>query len=267
MWERHWRLSGDPFLGPRTPFVKTAGHEEAFARLVAAIESGQRLAVLRAGEGMGKSAVLARAWQETRGPQRRFARVVGPLDGADLFARLAAGLGANVSGRPTRPGAWKALSEALKLCRWQDLHAVLVIDDAHELVADADRRDLARLARLEPAPGCRLTVVQSVCEAPDGGSEAADSPYQPAWQLRIGIPPLTRSETERYVAEKLAAAGRTEPAFTPRALARLHELSGGVPRGIDHLGSLALMAGAVRGLEVIPLDVISGVALECGTAA
>ena len=64
--------------------------------------------------------------------------------------------------------------------------------------------------------------------------------------------------------ESLRAAGRAEPTFTPRALNVLHACSGGVPRGVARLGSLALMAGAVRGLEMITPEIIEGVALECG---
>jgi type II secretory pathway predicted ATPase ExeA len=87
----------------------------------------------------------------------------------------------------------------------------------------------------------------------------------PPWQLAIRIPALTRSETARYLDEKLAAAGRPETVFTPRALSRLYDISGGIPRGIDRLGSLALMAGAARGLEMITPEVVTGVAAECST--
>ena len=256
MWTRHWRLSGDPFLGPGSAYVPTSGHEEAIARLVATVESGQRLAVLRAGEGFGKSVALSRLLAETRSPQRRFARVSAPMDGTDLLAGLASGLGGRVSPRDGRSAAWRALADAVRLCRWQKLHAVLVVDDAQFLDDEADRRDLERLTHLDPHPATRLTVVQSFREP----EVERDSP---AWHLAIRIPALTRSETDRYVAEKLAAAGRDEPSFTPRALGRLHEVSGGVPRGIDRLGSLALMAGAARRLEIVTPDVIDGVVPEC----
>ena len=79
----------------------------------------------------------------------------------------------------------------------------------------------------------------------------------------IRLPALTRSEAEQYLAAKLAAAGRDEPTFTPRALNRLHACSLGIPRGLDRLASLALMAGALRGLEIVTPDLIEGVTQEC----
>ena len=96
-----------------------------------------------------------------------------------------------------------------------------------------------------------------------GRGPAEGMPDPGPWGLAIRLQPLTRSEAERFLTAKLAAAGRDEPAFTPRAITRLHALSAGVPRGLDRLASLALMAGAVRRLEMIPAEVVEGVAREC----
>lgn len=265
VWTRHWRLANDPFLGPGAPYVRTSGHDEAVARLVESIESCRRLAVIRAGAGFGKSVVVSRALGETRGPRRRSARVVGPVDGAAMMAALAAGLGVRAPAPAGRSAAWKALTDAVRLARWQDFQTVLVVEDAQFLVDEADRRDLQRLTHLDPHQSGRLTVVLSFLERDDpwriDDVPGAENP--PSWELVIGLPALTRTETARYVREKLASAGRDEAAFTPRALSALHELSGGVPRGIDRLGSLALMAAAVRRLEMVTPDVLHGVAHEC----
>jgi type II secretory pathway predicted ATPase ExeA len=80
--------------------------------------------------------------------------------------------------------------------------------------------------------------------------------------LAIGLERITRSEAETYVEAKLSAAGCAEHIFTPRALTRLHCWSEGVPRGIDQLATLSLMAGALNGLEVVSPDVVDGVALR-----
>jgi type II secretory pathway predicted ATPase ExeA len=259
-------LTSDPFLGAGAPYVPTSGHEEAVARLAETIECGQRLAVLRAGSGMGKSAVVARAIATTRAPNRRFARVNGPVDGLTMLIGLASGLRTPVARDATRPAAWSALTDALRLCRWQRIQPVLVVDDAHLLDDPAGLRDLRRLAHLDPSPSSLLTVVLAWLDPDDHDASAGcelTPPPAPAWQLAIGLTPLTRTETARFVAEKLAAAGRTEPAFTPPALDRLHELSGGIPRGIDRLGSLALMAGAWRGAERVTPEVVDGAAGEC----
>ncbi len=157
----------------------------------------------------------------------------------------------------SRTLAWRALAEAVRLCHWQKCHVILLIDDAHALSEPTDRLDLSRLVHLDPHPSARLTVIQSI--------RATDEPPIPPadWLLAIRIPPLTCSETHRYITTKLEAAGRTEPAFGPRALVRLHDLSGGSPRAIDRLATLALRGAAASGLERVPPDLIDAVALEC----
>ncbi len=258
MWKRHWRLTRDPFLDGAPPFVRTAPHREAVARFVHTIESGQRRAIVQAAPGRGKTVVLARALAETRSPARRAALVSSPTDGISLLSTLAERLGIRAAPGADRASAWKALTDAVRLCRWQRLQVVLAIDDAQDLIAPTDRLDLDRLVHLDPHPESRLTVLAAF-RTSEEDEEARTSP----WDLLIRLPALTRSETEQYVAAKLAAAGRAEPTFTPRALHRLHAVSAGVPRGVDRLASLALMAGAVRGLEMVSPEIVEGVAREC----
>lgn len=261
MWLSHWKLTRDPFATNAAPYVATPTHEEAVARVVHAIESCQRSAVVRADAGLGKSFLLNRALAETRGPSRRVAHASGPLDGASLFTALAESLGTRVSAGASRATAWRALAQAVRLERWQRSHVILVVDDVHLLTTSDDRSDLERLAHLESSPTARFTVVTA------GRPPDERLPVAAPWDLTIRLSPLTRTEAEQFVVAKLALAGRTEPTFTPRALTRLHAGAEGIPRGLDRLGSLALMAGAMRGLEIITPDVIDGVTRECALPA
>lgn len=259
MWREHWRLSFDPFQpGPQTPFVGVPGHQEALARVLDAIENGQRQALVRGERGIGKSLMLTKALESSRSPSRRFARVSCPPDTTTLFALIATRLG-----RPTRPeagraAAWKALQDALLLCRIQRQHAVVIVDDADELLAPEPRADLERLVRADTHGTSRLSVILA-CE----GHRESDGDWNFPWLLDIRIPSLTRSDVARYLIEKLAAAGRTVPTFSPRAINALYQRTRGVPRGLDRLASLALMAGTVSHAEVVSEMVVEGVSREC----
>jgi MSHA biogenesis protein MshM len=257
VWKRYWRLTADPFFGPDRSFVRTSVHEEALARLIDTIEGCGRLAVVRSRAGLGKSTILAQALDETRKPGRRASQVVHPVDGPEMLGKLAEGLGVRVPVDSSRAAAWSALGEAVRIYRWQRSHVVLVVDDAQDLTELSDRRDLERLTHLDPNPRSRLTVIQAFRESDDDASSPAD------WQLAIRLTPLTCSETALYIAIKLTAAGRADGPISPNAASRIHDLSGGSPRGIDRLATLALMAGAVQNLKTIPADVIDAVAQEC----
>jgi type II secretory pathway predicted ATPase ExeA len=260
VWTRYWKLSVDPFAGPTTPYVPVEPHEEAIARLVDVITGGGRRAVVQAGAGLGKSLVLARALAQTRGPGQRAAMLSSPGDGGMLFASLAERLGRSAPPGASRGRAWKALEEAVRLCRWQRLRVVLVIDDCHHLTAPADQLDLERLTHLDPHPDTHLTVIQAYRTEldPEPPSPVPAAPWEPA----IRLPALTRSEAETYLNTKLAAAGRAGPTFTPRAITRWHAAALGNPRTLDRLAALALMAGARRRLEIVTPDVVDTVAGE-----
>ena len=196
MWKRHWRLAGDPFAEVGGPYVGTSGHDEAVARLVDAIEGGQRLAVLAAGAGNGEVDRAGAGGRRDEGGRTDGSRGSSrPADGPGLLAGLAAGLGVRVPSAAGRSAAWKALADAVKLCRWQKIHAVLVVDDCQELDDPAGLRDLERLTHLDPAPSALLTVVQSFREPDDDDGRQSDPAA--AWQLAIRLPRLLRSETAR----------------------------------------------------------------------
>ncbi|MFO0951391.1 MAG: ATP-binding protein [Isosphaeraceae bacterium] len=247
MWHRHWNLSRDPFLASGPAFVSTATHEEAVARVVATFQDGRSTAVLRGPRGCGKTSVLNEAIRRVRGPGRRLALVRSPVDGASVLAGLGRGLGRRVLPGLSLADAWSSLRDALRICHWQKTQAILVVDGAENLDAEA----VERLASLSTGRAALVVGVRT------------EGPLGLAWPLAVRLRPLLASETRRYVSEKLRHAGRNDPAFTPRALDRLHDLTQGVPAGIDRLGSLALMAGAFRGLELVPPDVVDGVAMEC----
>ncbi len=259
MWLRHWNLTRDPFDERQSPFVETPTHSEAVARLVHAIASASRSARLIAGPGVGKSRVLTEALEATRSPTRRIARANGLTEGDNLFATLAAGLGARLCPDASRTSAWRALVNAARLCRWQGVQVVLAIDDCHAIESGAGRIDLDRLDHLDPDPSARLTLLR-VGRPSDLTEELADGNR---WELSARLEPLTRSETANYLTRKLDSAGRFEPTFTPRALTRLHLLSGGVSRGLDRLATLSLMASAIKGLEMVPPDVVDDASREC----
>ncbi len=81
-------------------------------------------------------------------------------------------------------------------------------------------------------------------------------------ELRIDIEPWEPLDTAQYVAAALNQAGRAAPLFTDPALDRLHDLCEGVPRRVNQLANLALLAGAGSQLNEIDADMIESVYRE-----
>jgi type II secretory pathway predicted ATPase ExeA len=251
-------LSRKLFLGRDTSFVSLPGHEEAVARLVYCVEAGHRLAVLSGPPGVGKSRVLAQSLHETRSPMRRVSMVNSPMDGADLFAGLARGLGVRQAKHATGlADGWHLLQRGIRIFAQQRFQAVLVVENGQFLMDSGENKALERLAHLGELGDGTVTVLLVTAE-----ELTSESLASVLCQLHVRLKPLTRSEVETYLAAKLAAAGCDGALFTPRAVTRLHALSGGIPSGLNRLTTLALMAGASRGMGSISAEVVDAVSEE-----
>jgi hypothetical protein len=87
--------------------------------------------------------------------------------------------------------------------------------------------------------------------------------------VRYHLTPLSRDETELYVQWRLQVAGARNgrPAFSPRALRRVHRFARGIPRLVNAVCDTALLAGYVDGVDVLgPEHVRRAVARARGQA-
>ena len=130
---------------------------------------------------------------------------------------------------------------------------MFVVDGWDAGMGPAAIRDLTALVEQGRGDGSSVSLIRVGRVEPDGNDAC--------WPA-IGLERLTRSEAETYVHARGQAAGCCERVFTARALTRLHAWSEGVPRDLDRLAALSLMAGAVQGLEVVSADVVDAVALQ-----
>lgn len=69
--------------------------------------------------------------------------------------------------------------------------------------------------------------------------------------LRYHLPALSKEETAAYIAKHLAAVKTDREIFTQTALGVIHEYCGGIPRKINKVATVCLLAGAGRDLKLI----------------
>jgi general secretion pathway protein A len=144
--------------------------------------------------------------------------------------------------------------------RYQQSPAVLLLDDADE-AAGPVLAQVTRLARHDFSPESRLTIVLAG-EAERIGHVGRQ--LLELAELRIDVEPLSAEETSAYLNERLEKAGRRQPAFDDAAAARLHELSEGVPRRVNQLADLSLLAGAGEEAKKIESQTVESVYHELG---
>jgi general secretion pathway protein A len=107
---------------------------------------------------------------------------------------------------------------------------------------------LVRLARLDPAPSARWTIVLAAEAEQTAHWSAA---LRNLVDLRIDLVAWSAEDTIGFVQMALVEAGRMEPLFEEDALTTLHQLTQGVPREVVRLADFALLAGAAGGMPAI----------------
>ena len=135
------------------------------------------------------------------------------------------------------------------------------------LLDDADRAQpevLDHLVRLVQSDRGMPTSLVIVLAAPADRAAHVGNRILELAELRIDLEPWEESDTQGYLLSALAQAGRKSPLFTDAAVLRLHELAGGIPRRVNQLAAMALVAGAGRQLSKIDAETIDSVYRELG---
>ena len=220
------------------------------------MESRRRLGALLGEAGMGKSLVLHEAARKLS----RKGRVVALVDPVGASTReflwsVAAGLGAAPGSEFDNGRLWRQIADRVSENRLQQIDTVLLVDDAGLAGPDV-MTQIMRLLRLDASPAARWTMVLA---AEPVQAARWSSALREAVDLRIDLQVWEVEDTVGYVQTALVDAGRFEPLFDERALARLHELSEGVPRQVARLADGALLAGAAAGLEMIDASAVEAV--------
>lgn len=253
----------------RKPFSKTPDpaflfpsrqHAEAMARLSHAVEE-RETAVLTGDVGTGKT-TLSRALIDEFADRCRFSFVVNPaLPPAQLLEAIADGFG--IGGSRRKSETYAALAERFSALDEAGRFPVVVVDEAQLLAGRAAFDELRLLTNL--AADDRPLVGLILIGQPELRQRVRDRGGEPFAQ-RVGVAyhlgPLDQSETARYVAHRLAVAGRREPLFTEEALATLHARSQGLPRRINQLAANALLEGFARELAQIGPEVVEAAAAD-----
>jgi type II secretory pathway predicted ATPase ExeA len=173
---------------------------------------------------------------------------------------LAAELGLNPDRKENTFSLWRNLIDRIAENRYQQLDTVVLLDDADRATPEV----LDHLVRLIQSDRGLPTSLVLVLASPAENITRIGFRLLDLAELRIDLEPWEESDTGGYLISALAQAGRKTLLFSDAALLRLHELSGGIPRRVNQLAALALVAGAGRQLSKIDVDTIDSVYHELG---
>src|SRR5262245_39686800 len=242
MYADFWGLGESPFRNNRDPrwFFQSPFHEEALARLMFLVEHRRRCGLLTGPTGTGKSLVLELLRREAvrTGAEVALVDLFG-CNGRELLWEILAALGRSPGLEDSQYTLWRRAHDHVEANGYARVPLVLILDHLERAHTDG----IAVVERLQQlsAPGRGgLTLILGV------GSERATglgATLREISDLRIELSPLDREQTQQYVETLLARAGAARALFDPSAFERLFDETRGVPRDLNRLCDLALLAG------------------------
>ncbi|MDW7643508.1 MAG: AAA family ATPase [Desulfuromonadales bacterium] len=253
MYEDFYGFSERPFSktpDPRFLYLSRM-HREALARLTYAVEE-RDLVLLTGGIGCGKT-TLSRALMDELGEGFRVILFINPrLTPMEFLRSLALRLDIADPSR-FKTDLLEEIGAALYRFYQEGVCPVLVIDEA-QLVPHKETFDEIRLLTNFQLDDQNLMSIVLMGQ-PELKKRLAHRSFEPLRQrigMQFDLQPLQLEDTRAYLDYRLVVAGGLPGLFADDAVQLIHQASGGVPRKINQIASLALLEGFGR--EVRPID-------------
>lgn len=258
MYKRYFGFKEKPFS--KTPDPKflflSRSHEEALARLEFVVEE-RELAILTGEIGCGKT-TLSRALMDRLGSRYRFCYIINPRLNAIEFLRTIARILEIEQPADAKDNLIDQIHTAVYSLNQLDICPVLVIDEA-QMITDSEVFDEIRLLTNFQLDDRNLMGV-IIMGQPELRQMMSSSRFEPLRQrisLHYHLKPLLLDEIMEYLDFRLESAGGTSGLFTPDAVQRIYELSGGVPRKINSMATNALLVAYGSDAALIDSSIIN----------
>jgi general secretion pathway protein A len=270
MYEQYYGFAEKPFsLTPDPKYLyRSESHADAFELLQYAIERREGFVVITGDIGTGKT-TLCRALLEQTDNKTFTALLLNPfLSEEDLLKATLQDLGVlsrgdeRSSGRqPTKQDLINTLHDFLLSLVPLGARAVLIIDEAQNLPLQI-LEQIRILSNLETDKDklLQIILVGQLNLVPLLRSPELRQLDQRV-SIRYELKPLTSDEVAAYVAHRLAVAnGSRTITFSPKALRRVHEYTGGIPRLVNLLCDRVLLGAYSAQTSRIEVGVVEAAA-------
>jgi type II secretory pathway predicted ATPase ExeA len=256
-----------PFgLAPElTTFFKTRAHARVLETLTFGLRRRERFLLVTGELGTGKT-VLCHVLVDSLRAHRPVSFVANPqLTPAGWYGRLLEDFtssddaGVADSAAATVSELHERLMSVLASLGRRRGGPLIVVDDAHTIPPILVELLMA-LAAGEASVEQPLQIVLVGLARPGGCGVLGVRALDEVASTRTRLSTWTRDECERYVKHRLSIAGCNPNLFTPRGIAVLHSLSGGIPRLVNLIAERALQLAQGQGAQQIDSGAVAAVA-------
>ncbi len=242
VYEAYYHCRREPFsLSPDPSFLYAAEpHREALAQLRYLVQERKGFAVVTGEVGTGKT-MLLRSLIESVGPKVQTAYVFNPPRTISaLYDSIGYELGITLNGA-ANPAA--VLNRHFLSAYENGGTVVMIFDEAQSLSIEL-LEEIRLLTNIETSSTKLAQVI--LAGQPEFDAKIDSTELRALRQrlvFRYSLTALSPSDTVRYIAARLGAAGAQRSPFTLKACGAVHRYSGGVPRLVNVICDNAMLAG------------------------
>lgn len=270
MYLDHFNLTERPFsITPDPRFLyMSARHREALAHLLYGLGEGGGFVQLTGEVGTGKT-TICRCLLDQVPENVDVALVLNPkVTSMELIATVCDELGIEYpEGNTSIKSLTDVLNRYLLDAHARDRRTVLIIDEAQNLSADV-LEQVRLLTNLETSTQKLLQIV--LIGQPELRKLLAREDMRQLSQrvtARYHLDPISREEASAYIKHRLQICGTTQNIFNKRAIDKIQQLSGGIPRLINVLCDRSMLGAYVEGSTQVDPKVVKKAAREVLAAA
>jgi len=266
MFNEYWGLTEKPFRSTPDPkfLYYSPQHKDALMKLVYCAQEMLGAAMLTGVFGCGKT-VIANALLQQLNPEKfRIAFIRHPrATAAENLVAIAMELGdrdiINKSHQTQfiESLAIESLKNILNNNHDDGRETLVIIDEAHILDDPKIFEYLRLLLNFQLMDKFLLTLI--LIGQPDLRQKIDNfKQFEQRIAVKAHLDVLNKEETANYIGHRINVAGRKEAIFTDDAISLIFEYAGGIPRRVNRICDLCLLAGFTHKLERIDAGIVQG---------
>jgi len=261
----YFGFNTDPFGITPDPqyFFESRRHAETLARIMYAVEQ-REMALILGDVGTGKTLLSRCLVDALPEEQYRLAWIINPiLTPLTFLKEIHRQLFSKEAG-PYRRDVQEAVREGLTELYLQNIHPVVIIDEAQEIPKKGVFDEIRLLSNFQTDKENLMSIVFF------GQLELRRRLKHPGYRsllerirFSITLQPFDETETREYILHRLKIAGNdSKMLFDADALSVIFRLTAGYPRRINHLASFALMEAMGRDSSMVTPDIVETAAQD-----